>query len=134
VYSLGNFIFDHTYIRSTRQSVIVKINVDVDTKNINIEVIPIICEHGEYYPKIVDENSKGEIISLISTVRSKIEGRSVSDYLLSVGDYSVLVSQYRRKAKTEMKNHFIRSVHKYPLSLSTWIVKDYLRNLLKRCL
>jgi poly-gamma-glutamate synthesis protein (capsule biosynthesis protein) len=127
VYSLGNFIFDHTYIKSTRKSVIAKIKVDMNTKDIDIDFIPVICDSKEYYPKIADEKDGDEILSNISEIRDKIENKFLSDYRSVVGDYLTLANKYKRGAKREMKIQFIKNLYRYPPNLSINIVKSYLQ-------
>lgn len=123
VYSLGNFVFDHTYIKSTRKSIIAKIVVDMNAKDIGVDVIPIVCDPEEYYPKIADKNNRDEILSLISSVRNKVENETLSDYrLLFMGNYS----KYKREAKMQMKLHFIKNIYRYPLNLSIKMFYQYL--------
>jgi poly-gamma-glutamate synthesis protein (capsule biosynthesis protein) len=131
VYSLGNFIFDHTYIKNTRESIIAKIKVDMNTKDIDIDFIPVTCDPKEYYPKIAEGSDKNGIQSLVSAMRNKIENKSLSDYRLSVGNYPALASKYKKKAKMEMKMQFIKNLYRYPPNLSMSIVKGYLQKLLK---
>jgi poly-gamma-glutamate synthesis protein (capsule biosynthesis protein) len=126
VYSLGNFIFDHTYIKNTRKSVIAKIKVDMNTKDINIDLIPVICDSKEYYPKIADEKNGDGILSNISDIRDKIENKVLSDYRSVVGDYLTLANKYKRGAKREMKIQFIKNLYRYPLSLTIKNFYQYL--------
>ena len=127
IYGLGNFIFDDTYIKSTRKSIISKIRVDMNTKDINVDIIPIVCDSKEYCPQIVDRKDGDNILKLISSIRGKIENKSLSDYRLSVGDYPTLTNKYKRGAKREMKIQFIKNIYKFPPKLSMSIVKDYLQ-------
>ncbi len=127
VYSLGNFIFDHTYIKNTRESIIAKIRVDRNTKDINIDIIPVICNSKEYYPKIAEGSDKNGIQSLVSEIRSKIENKSLVEYSSGVGDYPALANKYKRTAKMEMKKQFIKNLYRFPPKLSISIVKDYLQ-------
>ena len=131
VYSLGNFIFDHTYIKSTQETVIAKIRVDTNTKDINIDIIPVTCDPKEYYPKIADEKNGDEILNLISEIRNKMENKSLSNYLSFIGDYTTLASKYKRTAKREMKMQFIKNLYRYPPNLSISIVKSYLHKVLR---
>ncbi|HAU30908.1 MAG TPA: hypothetical protein DCW46_01170 [Desulfotomaculum sp.] len=128
VYSLGNFIFDHTYIKSTRKTIIAKIRVDQDTKKIDVEIIPVICDAKEYYPKISNKKDSEEILSIISETRCKMENKSLADYLSE--DYTTLANKYKRKAKQEMKMHFIKNLYRYPQSLSILIFYKYLARIL----
>jgi len=127
VYSLGNFIFDHTYIKSTRKSVIAKIKVDMNTKDIDIDFIPVICDSKEYYPNIADEKDGDGLLSNISEIRDKIENKFLSDYRSVVGDYLTLANKYKRIAKMQMKMQFIKNMYRYPPNLSINIVKSYLQ-------
>ena len=129
VYSLGNFIFDHTYIKSTQETAITKIRVDMNTKDINVEIIPIICDAKEYYPIITDEKDGDKILNLISEIRDKIEDKSLSDYRSVVRDYPTLANKCKREAKREMKMQFMKNLYRFPPKLSMSIVKDYLQKI-----
>ena len=128
VYSLGNFIFDHTYIKSTRMGIIAKIVVEMD-KHINIDVIPIICNSKEYYPKIASEKDRDEIQNLISEIRNKIENKSLSAYSSEEGDYPTLANTYKKTAKREMEMQFLKNLYRYPPNLSISILNSYLQKL-----
>lgn len=125
VYSLGNFIFDHTYIKSTRKSIIAKIKVDMNTKDINIDIIPVTCDPKEYYPTIAGDKDRDKILNPISEIRNMIENKTVSNYRSTISSYSTLANKYKREAKMEMKMQFIKSLYKYPLRLSISIVNGY---------
>jgi poly-gamma-glutamate synthesis protein (capsule biosynthesis protein) len=126
-YSLGNFIFDHTYIKSTRESIIAKIKVDMNTKDINIDIIPVTCDPKEYYPTIAGDKDRDKILNHISEIRNKIENKNVSDYRSTISSYTSLANNYKRTARREMKMQFIKNLYKYPPNLSMSIVKDYLQ-------
>jgi poly-gamma-glutamate synthesis protein (capsule biosynthesis protein) len=127
IYGFGNFIFDHTYIKSTQKSIIAKIKVDMNTKDINIDFIPVICDHKEYYPTIVGDKDRDKILNLISEIRNMIENKTLSDYRSTISSYSTLANKYKREAKREMKMQFIKNLYKYPPTLSISIVKGYLQ-------
>jgi poly-gamma-glutamate synthesis protein (capsule biosynthesis protein) len=127
VYSLGNFIFDHTYIKSTRKSIIAKIRVDMNTKDIHIDFIPVTCDPKEYYPTIAGDNDRDKILNHISEIRNMIENKPVSDYRSVVGDYLTLANKYKREAKIEMKIQFIKNMYRYPLKFSIGVAKSYLQ-------
>jgi len=131
IYGLGNFIFDDTYIKNTRKSMIAKIRINMNTKDMDIDIIPVICNPKEYYPKIADGKNGDEILNLISSVRAKIENKSLSGYSSEVEDHSTLANKYKRTAKREMKMQFIKNLHRFPPKLSIGIVKGYLQKLLK---
>jgi len=131
VYSLGNFIFDYTYIKSTRETAIAKIRVDMDEKNMDIDAIPIVCDTKEYFPKIEDEKDCDEILSLILSVRDNIENKSLSDYCSSIGNYLALAKKYKKEAKIHMKMHFIKNLYRYPPNLSIAIIETYLKKIFK---
>lgn len=132
VYSLGNFIFDDTFIKSTRNSIIAKISVDMNTKDINnIDIIPVTCDSKEYYPKIADEKNGDKTQNLISEIRSKIENKSLAYYRSEVGDYPTLARKYKRIAKMQIKMQFIKNLYRYPSNLSIHIAKSYLQKVFR---
>lgn len=125
IYGLGNFIFDDVYIKSTRKGIIVKIDIDTN-RPIKVEAIPIICDTKEYYPRVADKNNKDEILGDISTIRSLVENKDLSDYYSTIGNYTSLTKKFKKDARMQMIAHFIRNIYKYPPSLTIGIVKDYL--------
>jgi poly-gamma-glutamate synthesis protein (capsule biosynthesis protein) len=130
IYGLGNFIFDDTYIKSTRKSMIAKIRVDMTTKDIKIDFIPVICDPKDYYPKIAEGPDKNDILNLVSAVRAKLENKSLVEYRSEMGDYPALANKYKRTAKMDMKKQFIKNLYRFPPRLSIGIVKDYLQKIL----
>jgi poly-gamma-glutamate synthesis protein (capsule biosynthesis protein) len=126
-YGTDIIIFDDTYIKSTRKSMIAKIRVDMTTKDIKIDFIPVICDPKDFYPKIVDGSDKNDILNIISTVRAKLENKSLVEYRSEMGDYPALASKYKRTAKRDMKKQFIKNLYRLPPTLSLSIVKDYLQ-------
>ncbi|MHA1274866.1 MAG: CapA family protein [Promethearchaeota archaeon] len=125
VYSLGNFIFDQPYIKNTLKSVIVKININMAIKNIEIKIIPITCNSKEYYPSIPNEKEKREILDIIFSIKSIIENKSLCSYHSEIGNYLNLANKYKKIAKIQMRKWFIKNLYKYPLSVSFSIIKNY---------
>ncbi len=101
----------------------------MNTKDINVNVIPLICDHLAYYPQFMSEKDRDKKLSLILSVRDTIENKVSSEYSSSITGYIALANKYHRKAKTEMKWQFIKNLHKYPLNHSFGIVKSYLRGI-----
>ena len=126
LYSLGNFIFDHTYIKRTRKGIIAKIRVDMNTKDINIDFIPVTCDPKEYYPTIAGDKDRDKILNRISEIRSMIENKTLSDYHSTISSYTTLANKYKREAKREMKMQFIKSFYKYTPRFALQIVKEHL--------
>ena len=122
-YSLGNFIFDMTFINNTRRSVIAKIQIDLEPNIINIEMIPIICDFKRYYPKIIngDESEK----FLITQGNGEKYNNNTSEYLKRNQGYI-------NSAKNDMKIHFIKSLYRYPPKLSFHIIKSFLEGKVRK--
>jgi len=125
IYGLGNFIFDHTYIRGTEISSIFKITVNFNEKSINISYFPIICSLKDYAPKLAKGDDKDLIIKKMEKIRSFIENNSTEDYIAYLTDYEKIASKYQKSAKKNMMLHFIKNINKYPFSLSKDILTKY---------
>ena len=110
---------------------IVKIRVDTTTKDIKIDIIPVICDPKYYYPKIADGHAKNEILNIISAVRAKLENKSLVEYSSEQGAYPALANKYKKTAKMEMKMQFIKNLYRYPPNLSIGIVKSYLQKVFR---
>jgi gamma-polyglutamate biosynthesis protein CapA len=122
-YSLGNFIFDHTYIKTTRKTIIAKIEVSGNNKEIKIDVIPLVCSSADYSPLLANHRQKDEILSFLSSSLNMLEGKSVKEYADFLGDYNELSDKYRKIAKREMRLFFAKNFFLYPLELKMDILK-----------
>lgn len=126
-YSLGNFIFDHTYIPTTRESFIAEITLDDASLDlVNVNIIPVVADEKDYRPKLV-RSPKAEVsIKHVDTIRSTFENRSLSDYNEFIGDYDLLYSRYKRSAKRNMRVQFVKNFYRYSPSTTFGIIKQYL--------
>jgi len=125
-YSLGNFIFDHTYIPTTRESFIAEIAVDDSLDLVNVNIIPVRADEKDYQPKLVRSPQAEASIKHVDTIRSTFENRSLSDYKGSIGNYDHLYSEYKRSAKRNMRIQFVKSFYRYSPSTTFNIIKQYL--------
>lgn len=126
-YSLGNFIFDHTYIPTTRESFIAEITLDDGSLDlVNANIIPVITDESDYRPKLVKSPQAEASIKHVDTIRSTFENRSLSDYNESIGDYDFLYSKYKRSAKRNMRVQFVKNFYRYSPSTTFGIIKQYL--------
>lgn len=129
IYSLGNFIFDQTYIKRTRRSIIAKIIVNKETRESMVNIIPINLDPREYYPKVANEYEGKKILKFIRSVRAKIENKSLSHYLSTIGVYSKLAKKYSMRSKIDMRFHLLKSLPRYPIGHSIYLVKNYLQKI-----
>lgn len=127
IYSLGNFIFEYTFIPYTRNSAIACIQLDTDERNINLNMIPVILDKEEYFPVIASGSQSEFIIDYFIKVRNLLENKSVETYSQEIGNYQKLISEYKRIAKINMKVHYIKNFFKYPPSHSFHMLKKFLR-------
>lgn len=128
IYSLGNFIFDSTYIANTRKGMIVKFVYTSINDQIEMEAIPFICEKDYYSPIIANGKIKQEIFDHLLKVRKSLENVPTDQYAYSDNAYSKLANKYKRGAKIEMMIHFIKNLHRYPRLLSIKIINEYISN------
>ncbi|MDG6250065.1 CapA family protein [Methanocalculus sp.] len=130
IYSLGNFIFDHTYIPSTRESFIAKITVHGSPDNlesIDVHVIPVIIDECDYHTQVIDSPQSDAFLTSVETIRNTFENRSLSDYSEYIGDYDLLYEQYKKTVKKNMKVHFIKNFYRYSFSTVCHTITSYLK-------
>lgn len=125
-YSLGNFIFDHTYIPTTRESFIAEITIGNLLDLVSVNVIPIIIGENSYQPQIVRSPQMAASIKRVNTVLSTFENQSLSDYKEFIGDYDRLYSKYKKTAKWNMKVQFLKNFYRYSPSTTFDTIKQYL--------
>jgi poly-gamma-glutamate synthesis protein (capsule biosynthesis protein) len=125
-YSLGNFIFDHTYLPTTRESFIAEITIGDSLDLICVNIIPVITDESDYQPQLLNPPQMEASIKRVDTIRSTFENRPLSDYKESIGDYDLLYGKYKKPAKRNMRVQFLRSFYRYSFSTTFGIAKQYL--------
>lgn len=130
IYGLGNFIFDDTYIKSTRKTIIAKIDIKKN-QPITVELIPIVCDTKEYYPRIADKKTKDGILSNIASIRNTIENKDLSGCYSTIGNYNIVAKKFKKEAQLQMITHFMKNIYKFPPNLTISIVKDFLKKFFK---
>jgi gamma-polyglutamate biosynthesis protein CapA len=125
IYSLGNFIFDHTYISKTRESFISEITISDSLDSIKVKNIPVIADKYNYKPRIVNDRRFEYLINEVEKDRNFIEGSSTSDYCESFSEYIDLYRNYKKSASREMKIHFIKNFYRYSYSTTLFVIKAF---------
>lgn len=125
-YSLGNFIFDHTYIPTTRESFIAEIIIDGSLDLVNVNIIPVMASENDYQPKLIRSPQAEVFINHVDAIRSTFENRSLSDYNESIGGYDLLYSEYNRSAKRNMRVQFLKNFYRYSFPITFGMIKQYL--------
>lgn len=125
IYSLGNFIFDHTYIPKTNQSFIAEISVHDSPVQIQVNIIPIMIRRNNFQPQVAIPSQQQEIISAVDSVRNNLENRSLSDYSKFIGNYEKMCHKYKSAARRNMKVQFIRNFYRYSPSSAFSMIKQY---------
>ncbi|MBB6401734.1 poly-gamma-glutamate synthesis protein (capsule biosynthesis protein) [Methanococcus maripaludis] len=133
-YSLGNLIFDHTYIKETQKTIVTKINLKIDNKKIigtDVEVIPLISNPNDYSLSKAKENQKEEILHFLSDSRKILKDKSPMEYLevLKTMGYLKTSEKCKKTARREMKLFFLKNFSKYPWELKKNIIKKQFFNL-----
>ena len=126
-YSLGNFIFDLTYIPTTRESFIAKIAVHESPVSMDITLIPIVIHESDFQPRIIPSPVSDNFLKSVETIRTSFENRPVSEYRMAIGDYNLLYNTYKRPAKWAMKVQFMKNFYRYSFPTFINIIKDYIR-------
>lgn len=121
-YSLGNFAID-SYTGSVRASMIAEIDVDMQTKSMNVTITPVQIDPITYIPRIAEGDEKDAIIDLISLLNRDSTSGGHSD---AGGGYWEMVRQAQISEKKEVKRYVFRNIHRYPPSLLAGIMKRYL--------
>lgn len=127
IYSLGNFIFDHTYIKNTEMSTIININANIEKGSYEVSHIPVLINPVLYCPILNDKNYNAMILNHIENTRKHIENKTIDEYDDFVSDYNLLINEYGYKANLDMKAHFLKNIHRYPLKLTCDIIWKYLK-------
>lgn len=123
-YSLGNFVFDDTYIPATRESFIAEITFYGSWKSMDTNILPVIINEDNYQPRPITPLQTDTITS-IDKIRKVFEDRSLSDYEKSIGDYDLLYRRYKKSAKLSMKVHFVKNFYRYSPKLTFGAIKEY---------
>lgn len=124
-YSLGNFIFDDTYIPTTRESFIAEIAICGSKESMNINILPVILNEDNYQPRLVTPLQL-DTISSVEKIRDAFENKPLSDYKNSIGNYDLLCKKYKKIAKLNMKVQFVKNFYRYSPSTTFGIIKQYL--------
>lgn len=125
IYSLGNFIFDHTYIPTTRESFIAEITLSDSLKSVRVNIIPVLSDKKTYQSQLVNASQVEACIKRVDAIRRTFENRSLSDYENFIGDYDLLYRRYKKVAKRNMKVHFLKNFYRYSLPTTLGIIKNY---------
>ncbi|MGI6023589.1 MAG: CapA family protein [Methanoculleus sp.] len=125
-YSLGNFIFDHTYIPTTRETLIAEVTIGDSLDLISVNVIPVITDESNYQPQLLKPPQAEASIKRVDTIRGTFEDRSLADYEKTIGDYDLLYGRYKKPAKWNMRIQFLKNFYRYSPSTTFGITKQYL--------
>jgi poly-gamma-glutamate synthesis protein (capsule biosynthesis protein) len=126
-YSLGNFIFDDTYIPTTQKSIIAAITINNSLNSFEVTIIPVQLDKENYQPRLITNPSKRTSLDYIETIRKKIENQSLDEYTAFVGNYNILSHKFNQMAKWDMKIQFIKNFYRYSASTIFTIIKQYFR-------
>jgi len=126
IYSLGNFIFDHTFIPKTNESFIAEIIVTDSPVQLQVNIVPIMIRSDNFQPQVASPSQQKEIIATVDSVRNSIENHSLADYSTLIGNYEELCRKYKMAAGWNMKIHFIRNFYRYSPSSTLSMIKQYL--------
>ena len=126
-YSLGNFIFDDTYLPTTLKSFIAKITINDSRNSIEANVIPVIIGKNTYQPRLSVPPETEISLQSVDTIRQLFENKSLTEYSTSIGDYNLMYSRYKKPVKWSMKIQFIKNLHRYSLSTIVLTLKELLK-------
>lgn len=126
IYSLGNFVFDQTFVGSTRDSVIAKITVGDSDDSISVDLMPIRINKHNYSPEIIESPDKERMLMAVNETRSLVEETPVSTYEERLGDYDQLNQTYKRPALRSMKKQFVLNFHRYSWSNVSGIISAFI--------
>jgi poly-gamma-glutamate synthesis protein (capsule biosynthesis protein) len=125
-YSLGNFIFDDTYNPTTCESFIAQITVNDSRDSIEAGIIPILIDTNTYQPRLSVPPRTEISLKSVDTIRHLFENKSLPEYSDSVGDYNLLYTRYKNPVKWNTKMQFLKNMHRYSLSTTFGILKEFL--------
>jgi gamma-polyglutamate biosynthesis protein CapA len=127
IYSLGNFIFENTFIPNTRNSAIACIQLNLEERDITIKMIPVILDKQEFFPIIATGSQRESIIKIFNEIRDLLDNRSVENYSTELGNYQKLISKYKRMAKMNMKTHYAKNILKFSPQYSLSMLIRFLK-------
>ena len=124
-FSLGNFIFDDVYIKTTKHSYFVEIIITGGLDNMDIMIHPFSIDDTTYKPVMVN-TSDSDIIHSANTIRSMIEDKSLEEYVRAIGDYEKLYKKIKRKVKFSEKTQFVKNLFRYSPATTVNMIRDFL--------
>jgi len=126
IYSLGNFIFDLTFIPPTNESFIAEINIGDSPGSIKVNIIPFLINMHTYRPQLLEGSQKDTFLKNVSLSSNLFENRSLSEYLVTIGDYNILHNNKKQAAKWNMKIQFTKNFYRYSFLTFCNILKQYI--------
>lgn len=124
-YSLGNFIFDQTYIPITKEAFVADITIYDSLDSMDIRIIPIIIDDNYYQPHPITSLKTDTSGKSFDSIREALENKSLLDYISSFEDYDLLRYKYYKTAQWNMRVQFARNFYRYSLSTIFGIIKQY---------
>lgn len=127
LYSLGNFVFDQTFIPSTLDSFITKISVSDHPFLIDVEIFPVRIDDRAYFPKPLSSPESEKMLMTVAELRSQLEKTNTNDYELQYKNYISIYQERKRPVIRRMGTHFISNLHRYSLKTISLIVCSFVK-------
>lgn len=128
-YSLGNFVFDMTYLTETRSSIMVEFRLS--KKGVaGYRMIPIYIS-DEYAPYILSGKQKELALGELDKLSAYLVEDGSANYGGKEGEYIKQVDCLRNQASRRMMRYFARNLYRYPPRFAFQIITNYLRKHLR---
>jgi len=116
IYGLGNFIFDMTYIKNTRKSLIAEISINSkkETK-LNLHLINV--------------NPKNYFVSLVESFEISDNNNcpfSITKTTLNTKTKNKIKRRNIRQAQNQIYSYFLRNIVRYPIKFTFYHIKKFI--------
>ena len=115
IYSLGNFVFDHTFINEASHSAIADISISERDINLTFHTITI-KQENKFLPSLT--HSDFNTIEHLNNVAKLLGSFTMEEYDQWFTDNQESIFYKRKLAKREMKTQFVKNIYRYPFRFS----------------
>jgi poly-gamma-glutamate synthesis protein (capsule biosynthesis protein) len=124
-YSLGNFIFDLTYLEETRNSMILECQISKEGL-ISYKLIPIYSD-DQYVPYLLQGEGREALLMKLDKLSSELKDDSLVSYEEKEQEYKRQVDILRKRASRRMMRYFASNIYRYSPRFVLQIFADYLK-------
>lgn len=126
-YSLGNFVFDLTYLEETRSSTILECSLSKEGVA-DYKLHPVYI-NNQYAPYLLQGKEGEALLTKLDKLSLELNEENLVkvNYKEQEREYKKEVEVLRRRASRRMMRYFIRNIYRYPPRFASQIITGYLR-------